>query len=94
MFDMVERIGVKNFAVLTGDIHSSWAYDLPRRPFDGYDKSSGKGSLGVEFAGTSISSPTSIATGLTRRNKSPAILRRGRISTMWTGRTAATSCST
>ncbi|HEX8027590.1 MAG TPA: alkaline phosphatase D family protein [Vicinamibacterales bacterium] len=63
MFDMVEKIGVNNLAVLTGDIHSSWAYDLPRRPFDGYDKATGKGSLGVEFAGTSISSPTSLGTG-------------------------------
>jgi alkaline phosphatase D len=63
MFDLIERIGVGNFTVLTGDIHSSWAYDLPRRPFDGYDRTTGKGSLGVEFAGTSISSPTSLGTG-------------------------------
>lgn len=63
VFDMVQRIGVNNFTVLTGDIHSSWAYDLPRRPFAGYDKSTGKGSLGVELAGTAVSSPTSIGTG-------------------------------
>ena len=49
--------------VLTGDIHSSWAYDLPRRPFDGYDKATGKGSLGVEFAGTSVSSPSNLGAG-------------------------------
>ena len=63
VFDMVEQIKVNNLAVLTGDIHSSWAYDLPRRPFDGYDRKSGKGSLGVEFAGTSISSPSNIGAG-------------------------------
>jgi alkaline phosphatase D len=63
LFDMIERIKVNNFAVLTGDIHSSWAYDLPRRPYDGYDKKNGKGSLGVEFAGTSISSPSSLGAG-------------------------------
>jgi alkaline phosphatase D len=63
MFDMVEGIGVNNLTVLTGDIHSSWAYDLPRRPFSGYDKAAGKGSLGVEFAGTSISSPSSLGAG-------------------------------
>jgi alkaline phosphatase D len=63
MFDAVERTRLNNLALLTGDIHSSWAYDLPRRPFDGYDKKSGKGSLGVELAGTSISSPTNIGAG-------------------------------
>jgi alkaline phosphatase D len=63
VFDMVERAKMDNLAVLTGDIHSSWAYDLPRRPFDGYDKSTGKGSLGVEFAGTSVSSPSSLGRG-------------------------------
>ena len=63
VFDMIEQLKVNNLAVLTGDIHSSWAYDLPRRPFDGYDKKSGKGSLGVELAGTSISSPSNIGVG-------------------------------
>ena len=63
MFEMVERLKVNNFTVLTGDIHSSWAYDLPRHPFGGYDKSSGKGSLGVEIAGTAISSPTGLGGG-------------------------------
>lgn len=60
VFDMVERAKVNNFVVLTGDIHSSWAYDLPREPFAGYDKSTGKGSLGVEFAGTSVTSPSNV----------------------------------
>ena len=60
VFDMVERAKVSNFAVLTGDIHSSWAYDLPRDPFGGYDKTTGKGSLGVEFAGTSVTSPSNV----------------------------------
>jgi len=60
VFDMVERAKIANFAVLTGDIHSSWAYDLPRDPFAGYDKSTGKGSLGVEFAGTSVTSPSNV----------------------------------
>jgi alkaline phosphatase D len=63
LFEMVEQLRVNNFTVLTGDIHSSWAYDLPRRPFSGYDKATGKGSLGVEFAGTSISSPSGVGAG-------------------------------
>ena len=65
VFDMIERAKVTNFAVLTGDVHSSWCYDLPRRPFDGYDKATGKGSLGVELAGTSVSSPSNLGAGPT-----------------------------
>jgi alkaline phosphatase D len=63
VFDMLERTKAGNVTVLTGDVHASWAYDLPRDPFAGYDRSTGKGSLGVEFAGTSVSSPSSMGTG-------------------------------
>lgn len=54
---------VDNLVVLTGDIHSSWAADLHPNPYNpsvangGYDKATGAGSLGVEFVGTSVSSP-------------------------------------
>jgi alkaline phosphatase D len=54
---------VNNVAVLTGDIHSSWAADLTPDPYNpdplsgGYDKNTGQGSRAVEFVGTSVSSP-------------------------------------
>ena len=63
VFDMVGQTKAGNLTVLTGDVHSSWAYDLPRRPFDGYDARTGKGSLGVEIVGTSVSSPSNIGAG-------------------------------
>ena len=63
VFDMVEQLKVENFAVLTGDVHSSWAFDLPRDPFGGYDAKTGKGSLGVEFAGTSVTSTSNVGAG-------------------------------
>ena len=63
MFDTIEQTKANNVCVLTGDVHSSWAWDLPRRPYGGYDAATGKGSLGVEFAGTSISSPSNLGTG-------------------------------
>jgi alkaline phosphatase D len=63
VFDMVERARMDNLCVLTGDVHSSWAYDLPRDPFGGYDKGTGRGSIGVEFAGTSVSSPSNLGRG-------------------------------
>lgn len=54
---------IGNLVVLTGDIHSSWASDLTQDPNNpdadrgGYDPDTGRGSLAVEFVGTSVSSP-------------------------------------
>lgn len=47
----------QNVVVLTGDIHSSWAFDLAESPSDGYDPTTGQGSLGVEFVVPAVSSP-------------------------------------
>ncbi|MDP1571100.1 MAG: alkaline phosphatase D family protein [Vicinamibacterales bacterium] len=74
MFDLVEETGVTNFAVLTGDVHSVWAYDLPRRPFDDYDPGTGRGSLGVELACTSVTSPSSVGAGPDGEGQLAAIL--------------------
>jgi len=59
LFDSLLRNGVRDTVVLTGDIHSSWALDLAPDPFrpGGYDRSTGRGSLGVEFAAPGISAP-------------------------------------
>ncbi len=52
---------VNNVAVLTGDIHSSWAADLTQDPNNvgsgGYNAVTGEGSRAVEFVGTSVTSP-------------------------------------
>lgn len=58
VFDMVERHKVPNFVVLTGDVHSSWGFDLPRGISDAYDPATGLGSLGVEIVCPAVSSPT------------------------------------
>ncbi|MCC7126488.1 MAG: alkaline phosphatase D family protein [Acidobacteria bacterium] len=63
VFDMIEQQRLDSVAVLTGDVHSAWAYDVPRRPFDAYDPGTGRGSLAVEFVGTSISSPSNLGAG-------------------------------
>jgi alkaline phosphatase D len=57
VFDMVERHKLANFVVFTGDVHSSWAYDLPRGLGGAYDPASGRGSLGVEIVCPAVSSP-------------------------------------
>jgi alkaline phosphatase D len=58
LYDHLEAGGIDNLVVLTGDIHSSWAADLPRDPYDPavYDPVSGAGSLGVEFVTPSVTS--------------------------------------
>jgi len=57
IYDVLGECGVNDVVVLTGDIHSTWASDLPRNPIDPetYDPETGEGSLGVEFVCTSIS---------------------------------------
>ena len=45
---------ISDVVVLTGDIHSSWANDLPGSSYNG---STGSGSIGVEFVAPSVTSP-------------------------------------
>lgn len=62
-YDMAES--VPNLVVLTGDIHSSWAFDLARDPRGEYDPKTGAGSVGVEFVTPGVTSagfPTNAAT--------------------------------
>ncbi len=46
---------VPNMVVLTGDIHTSWAMDLP---MNNYNENTGDNSAGVEFVVTSVTSPS------------------------------------
>ena len=57
IFDMLAAEKITNVAVLTGDIHSSWAMDVPRNPWTGYDSTTGAGSIAVELVTPAISSP-------------------------------------
>jgi alkaline phosphatase D len=45
---------IKDVVVITGDIHSSWANDIPTST---YNSSNGAGSAGVEFVAPSVTSP-------------------------------------
>lgn len=53
IYDYLQANNIQNFTVLTGDIHSSWANDLP---LAGYNGNTGANSAGVEFVTTSITS--------------------------------------
>ncbi len=63
VFDFLEREKIDNLAILTGDIHSSWALDVPRDPFRGYKSATGEGSLAVELVAPAISSPPLFSRG-------------------------------
>ncbi len=57
---------MRDIAILSGDIHSSWAFDVPRNPWDGYTARDGMGSLAVEFVTPAVSSPPLFADAATR----------------------------
>lgn len=50
---------VQHLVVLTGDVHSSWGFDLAPDPFDGrkYNPATGEGAVGTEIVTPSITSP-------------------------------------
>ena len=54
LYSFLDDNDIDNMVVLTGDIHTSWANDLP---LDGYDPATGSNSAGVEYVVTSVTSP-------------------------------------
>jgi alkaline phosphatase D len=56
LYNVITSNSINNMVVLTGDIHTSWANDLPG---DNYVGSTGAGSVGVEYVVTSISTQSS-----------------------------------
>lgn len=58
LYDIILNNNVQNVIVLTGDIHTAWAMDLPYNQ-QTYNASTGQGSVGVEFVCTSITSGSS-----------------------------------
>jgi alkaline phosphatase D len=57
ILDALAAEQINDLVILTGDVHSSWALDVPRSPWDGYTARTGEGSLAVEFSTPAISSP-------------------------------------
>ncbi len=57
VLDLLERERIRDVVVLTGDVHSSWAMDVPRSSWSGYSSRTGEGSLAVEIVTPAISSP-------------------------------------
>ena len=57
VIEFLDTERIRNAVVLTGDVHSSWAYDVARDPWRGYDPRSGRGTVAVEIATPAITSP-------------------------------------
>ena len=59
VFAMAAAADVRHLVVLTGDLHSAWAYDLARDPFSkaGYDPTTGRGAIGTEIITPAVTSP-------------------------------------
>lgn len=59
IFDCIEENKLKNFAVLSGDIHATIAMDLPRDAglLSTYNPLTGEGSLGVELCCNAVANP-------------------------------------
>ena len=68
VFDALEKNRLSNVAILTGDIHSSWAFDVPRSPLKTYTARTGAGSLAVEIVTPAISSPPLFASAAMRES--------------------------
>lgn len=58
LFRFFESMQMNNIVVITGDSHTSWAFDLTRNPHNpsDYDAKTGKGVVGAEFCTPSVTS--------------------------------------
>jgi alkaline phosphatase D len=62
VFDAAAAAGTSHLVVFTGDVHSSWAYDIARDPFatGKYDAATGRGAMGSEIITSSVTSPSGV----------------------------------
>ncbi|KAJ3149559.1 hypothetical protein HDU89_003612 [Geranomyces variabilis] len=63
VLDHITSNHIDNVVFLTGDIHTSLTFNVPRNQNSGYDKKTGAGSLLVEFVGPSVTSMSITAAG-------------------------------
>ncbi|KAJ7940710.1 PhoD-like phosphatase-domain-containing protein [Mycena leptocephala] len=72
VLDHLYRNKIKNTIILSGDSHANWVSDLAH-PNDTttYNPLTGEGAIGVEFAGTAVTSPSSFGTGISPAAANP-----------------------
>ena len=57
-FNTLYSHNIGNNIVISGDSHANWVSDLVWLDNQTYDPATGKGAIGVEFAGSAVSSPS------------------------------------
>jgi alkaline phosphatase D len=57
VIDFLSQQKMRDVAILSGDVHSSWAFDVTKNPWDGYTARTGAGSVAVEMIAPAVSSP-------------------------------------
>lgn len=57
--NLIRNNAIENIVFLTGDTHSSWAFEVTNQPQKGYNPETGEGAFAVEFGVTSINSSNS-----------------------------------
>ena len=75
-FDLLYSRNISNNIFVAGDSHANWVSDLVWLDAKAYDPASGAGSIGVEFAGSAVSSPSPAGANITlaRANNASAYL--------------------
>jgi alkaline phosphatase D len=58
LLDFLEQHALRSTVIMTGDVHSSWAYDIAKDPWKTYDPATGRGATAVEFVTPSVTSAT------------------------------------
>ncbi|KEP54098.1 alkaline phosphatase [Rhizoctonia solani 123E] len=66
VLDLLYKRKIDNTVILSGDSHANWVSDLALDPNDTitYNSTTGQGAIGVEFAGTAVSSPSPLGEGI------------------------------
>ena len=57
--EFIKTNDLENIVFITGDTHSSWAFEATHKPVENYDQATGEGAYAVEFGTTSINSANS-----------------------------------
>lgn len=81
-FQVMYDYGIDNNIMLAGDSHANWVSDLVWLGEHEYDPVSGSGSVGVEFAGTAVSS-SGFGTNIVRANNQSRLLVRDNSELQW-----------
>lgn len=55
----IQTDSLQNIIFITGDTHSSWAFEVTHEPFQHYNQATGEGAYAVEFGVTSVNSGNS-----------------------------------